>query len=69
VLGDRVTLRNGVVVQGGSKLEDDSIMLERTLAMPGETINARMAMQGWPADVMVPARIRMPVVSEEKRND
>jgi acetyltransferase-like isoleucine patch superfamily enzyme len=64
VLGDRVTLRSGTVVQGGARLENDSILLERTLAMPGETVNKRMAMQGWPADIMVPARIRMPVTRE-----
>jgi len=58
VLGHNVTLRSGAVVQGGARLQDNSVMLERTLAMPGEIVNSGMAMQGWPADVMVPARIR-----------
>lgn len=38
VLGHNVTLRSGAVVQGGARLQDNSVMLERTLAMPGEIV-------------------------------
>ena len=55
-IGKRVTLRSQSAVQGGAKIEDDAVLLEDTLAMPGETVRVAKAMQGWPADVLVPAR-------------
>ena len=68
-IGKRVTLRSQTAVQGGAKIEDDAVLLEDTLAMPGETVRVAKAMQGWPADVLVPARTAQDKLEEIKEDD
>jgi len=48
-IGDNVTLRNRSRIQMGSKIEKGSMLLEHSLAMTGEIIEAESVWQGAPA--------------------
>lgn len=47
VIGNNTTLRAWARLMAGGTMEDNSVMLEHTLALPGETVDSGMAWQGW----------------------
>jgi len=52
-IGDNVTLRSRTRVQKGSKIENGSMLLEHSLAMTGEVIEASSVWQGAPATPII----------------
>jgi acetyltransferase-like isoleucine patch superfamily enzyme len=51
-LGNHVTLRTGSRIQQGVEMESGSMLLEKSLAMTGEIIEANSVWQGAPASVL-----------------
>ncbi|CAB9519639.1 7a-methyl-1,5-dioxo-octahydro-1H-inden-4-yl [Seminavis robusta] len=51
-LGNHVTLRTGSRIQQGVQMESGSMLLEKSLAMTGEVIEANSVWQGAPASVL-----------------
>ena len=47
MIGKNTTMRTGSRLMAGGVMEPGSVMLEHTLALPGETVDAGMAWQGW----------------------
>ena len=52
VIGERATLRSGSRLMAGATLEADARLLEHTLALVGDTVDAGMIWQGWPVKAM-----------------
>lgn len=50
VVGERSVLRSGSRLLSGARLEADACMLEHTLVMAGDVIEAGSTVQGWPAE-------------------
>ncbi|GAB7358651.1 hypothetical protein MBLNU230_g3880t1 [Neophaeotheca triangularis] len=49
-VGDRSVLRSGSRLLSGAKMEADSCLLEHTLVMAGDVVEAGSTSQGWPAE-------------------
>jgi acetyltransferase-like isoleucine patch superfamily enzyme/acyl carrier protein len=49
-IGDRCVLRSGSRLLSGATMKDDSCLLEHTLIMGGDVVEAKWTMQGWPAE-------------------
>ncbi|KAJ4294227.1 hypothetical protein N0V90_007917 [Kalmusia sp. IMI 367209] len=49
-VGDRSVLRSGSRLLSGAHMEADSCLLEHTLIMAGDIVDARSTAQGWPAE-------------------
>ncbi|USW53594.1 Putative AMP-dependent synthetase/ligase, phosphopantetheine binding ACP domain, ANL [Septoria linicola] len=49
-IGARSVLRSGSRLLSGAKMEDDSCLLEHTLIMAGDVVDAGTTSQGWPAE-------------------
>lgn len=49
-IGDRCVLRTGSRLLSGATMKDDSCLLEHTLIMGGDVVEAKWTMQGWPAE-------------------
>ncbi|KAK5164900.1 uncharacterized protein LTR77_009564 [Saxophila tyrrhenica] len=49
-VGDRSVLRSGSRLLSGARMEEDSCLLEHTLVMAGDVVEAGETMQGWPAE-------------------
>ncbi|QIW94821.1 hypothetical protein AMS68_000339 [Peltaster fructicola] len=49
-VGDRSVLRSGSRLLSGAKMEADSCLLEHTLVMAGDVVDAETAIQGWPGE-------------------
>lgn len=58
-IGDRCVLRSGSRLLSGATMEQDSCLLEHTLIMGGDVVEARRTMQGWPADRFNGQRVKM----------
>ncbi|KAK5653684.1 hypothetical protein OQA88_8714 [Cercophora sp. LCS_1] len=58
-VGDRSVLRTGSRLLSGAKMESDTVLLEHTLVMGGETVEKGTTMQGWPAEVFTGPRIAL----------
>ena len=49
-VGDRSVLRTGSRLLSGARMEADTCLLEHTLIMAGDVVDAGRTCQGWPAD-------------------
>ena len=49
-IGNRCVLRSGSRLLSGAAMRDDSCVLEHTLIMGGDVVEAGWTMQGWPAE-------------------
>ena len=49
-VGDRSVLRTGSRLLSGARMEADACLLEHTLVMAGDVVDAGRTLQGWPAD-------------------
>ncbi|KAK5722153.1 putative NRPS-like protein biosynthetic cluster [Elasticomyces elasticus] len=49
-VGHRSVLRSGSRLLSGAKMEDDTCLLEHTLVMAGDVVEAGCTSQGWPAE-------------------
>lgn len=49
-VGDRSVLRSGSRLLSGARMEADSCLLEHTLVMAGDVVDAKSTSQGWPAE-------------------
>lgn len=49
-VGNRCVLRSGSRLLSGASMKDDSCLLEHTLIMGGDVVEAGWTMQGWPAE-------------------
>ncbi|KAK3709125.1 hypothetical protein LTR37_011104 [Vermiconidia calcicola] len=49
-VGDRSVLRSGSRLLSGAKMEEDTCLLEHTLVMAGDVVDAGSTYQGWPAE-------------------
>ncbi|KAK5112529.1 hypothetical protein LTR85_011221 [Meristemomyces frigidus] len=49
-VGDRSVLRSGSRLLSGARMEADSCLLEHTLVMAGDVVDAGTTSQGWPAE-------------------
>ncbi|KAL4725833.1 putative NRPS-like protein biosynthetic cluster [Fusarium chlamydosporum] len=56
-IGDRCVLRTGSRLLSGARMENDSCLLEHTLIMGGDVVDAKATMQGWPAERFTRKRI------------
>ncbi|KAK6429359.1 hypothetical protein LTR95_014493, partial [Oleoguttula sp. CCFEE 5521] len=65
VVGDRTVLRSGSRLLSGAKMEADSCLLEHTLVMAGDVVEAEATCQGWPAEDFQGSR--MPTMMEQRR--
>ncbi|KAK6384161.1 hypothetical protein LTR65_009829 [Meristemomyces frigidus] len=59
-VGDRSVLRSGSRLLSGARMEADSCLLEHTLIMAGDVVDAGTTSQGWPAEEF--AGNRMPTL-------
>jgi acetyltransferase-like isoleucine patch superfamily enzyme len=57
LVGDRSCLRSGSRLLSGATMGDDSCLLEHTLVMSGDIVDAGTTYQGWPADQFVHERV------------
>ncbi|TID27890.1 putative peroxisomal-coenzyme a synthetase [Venturia nashicola] len=57
VVGDRCVLRTGSRLLSGASMGDDSCLLEHTLVMAGDEVDAGTTLQGWPGDVFCEERV------------
>jgi non-ribosomal peptide synthetase-like protein len=55
-IGRRCTLCDHTRAMSGSRIMDQSMLLEHTVAMPGEIVGAGTVWQGWPAKQVVHSR-------------
>lgn len=46
-IGSHTTMRAYARLMSGGEMCEDSVMLEHTLALPGEVVDHGMAWQGW----------------------
>ncbi|KAI0482944.1 hypothetical protein GGR56DRAFT_663621 [Xylariaceae sp. FL0804] len=63
-VGARSALRTGSRVLSGGACEDDACLLEHTLVMAGDIVDAGATMQGWPAEDFTGSR--MPTLEPRK---
>ena len=49
-VGDRSVLRSGSRLLSGARMENDTCLLEHTLVMAGDVVDAGCTSQGWPAE-------------------
>ncbi|CAK4031821.1 related to coenzyme a synthetase [Lecanosticta acicola] len=49
-VGDRSVLRSGSRLLSGARMEEDACLLEHTLVMSGDVVDAGATFQGWPAE-------------------
>ena len=56
-VGARSVLRSGSRLLSGAKMEEDSCLLEHTLVMAGDVVDAGITSQGWPAEDFTGNRI------------
>jgi hypothetical protein len=57
-IGDRCVLRTGSRLLSGATMKDDSCLLEHTLIMGGDVVEAKWTMQGWPAERFSGERVK-----------
>jgi acetyltransferase-like isoleucine patch superfamily enzyme/acyl carrier protein len=57
-IGDRCVLRTGSRLLSGATMKDDSCLLEHTLIMGGDVVEAKWTMQGWPAERFSGQRVK-----------
>ncbi|KAH7312148.1 hypothetical protein B0I35DRAFT_48884 [Stachybotrys elegans] len=57
-IGDRCVLRSGSRLLSGAVMKEDSCLLEHTLIMGGDVVEARWTMQGWPAEKFTGERVK-----------
>lgn len=56
-VGARSVLRSGSRLLSGARMEEDSCLLEHTLVMAGDVVEAGVTMQGWPAEEFAGSRL------------
>ena len=56
-VGDRSVLRTGSRLLSGARMEADSCLLEHTLIIAGDVVDAGRTCQGWPADEFMGSRM------------
>lgn len=56
-IGDRCVLRTGSRLLSGATMKNDSCLLEHTLIMGGDVVEANWTMQGWPAERYMQPRL------------
>lgn len=56
-IGDRCVLRTGSRLLSGATMKNDSCLLEHTLIMGGDVVEANWTMQGWPAERYMQSRL------------
>ncbi|KAK4626435.1 Oxalate--CoA ligase [Fulvia fulva] len=56
-IGSRSVLRSGSRLLSGANMEDDSCLLEHTLVMAGDVVDAGTTNQGWPAEEFTGSRM------------
>ncbi|KAF7188075.1 Oxalate--CoA ligase [Pseudocercospora fuligena] len=56
-VGSRSVLRSGSRLLSGAKMEEDTCLLEHTLVMAGDVVDAGSTSQGWPAEDFTANRI------------
>ncbi|EME46283.1 acyl CoA synthetase-like protein [Dothistroma septosporum NZE10] len=56
-IGSRSVLRSGSRLLSGARMEDDSCLLEHTLVMAGDVVDAGTTSQGWPAEEFTASRM------------
>ena len=57
VVGDRSVLRSGSRLLSGAVMGKDAVLLEHTLVMAGDVVDAGSACQGWPAEEFTGSRM------------
>jgi len=55
-VGDRSVLRSGSRLLSGARMEADTCLLEHTLVMAGDVVDAECTSQGWPAEEFTGSR-------------
>ena len=63
-VGDRSVLRTGSRLLSGARMEADSCLLEHTLVMAGDVVDAGSTSQGWPAEEFTGNRMPTLVVGQ-----
>lgn len=58
-IGQRCVMRSGSRLLSGATMKDDSALLEHTLIMGGDVVEAGWTMQGWPADRFQGRRVNL----------
>lgn len=53
VIGNNCVLKSNCRLLSGASMEDGSILLEHTLVLAGESVDADTVWQGWPSDVQM----------------
>ena len=56
-VGDRSVLRTGSRLLAGANMSEDACLLEHTLVMSGDHVDAGVTYQGWPASVFTGKRV------------
>lgn len=56
-IGNRCVLRSGSRLLSGATMKDDACLLEHTLIMGGDVVEAKWTMQGWPAERFTGQRV------------
>lgn len=57
-IGNRCVMRTGSRLLSGATMKDDSCLLEHTLIMGGDVVEAKWTMQGWPAERFSGQRVK-----------
>ncbi|KAI8666877.1 Carrier domain-containing protein [Fusarium sp. Ph1] len=57
-IGDGCVLRTGSRLLSGAQMKKESCLLEHTLVMGGDVVNAKWTMQGWPAERFTQGRVK-----------
>ncbi|CAG9977826.1 unnamed protein product [Clonostachys byssicola] len=64
-IGDRCVLRTGSRLLSGATMKNDSCLLEHTLIMGGDVVEANQTMQGWPAERFKGQRVKCEAIPEQ----
>ena len=56
-VGSRSVLRSGSRLLSGARMEEDTCLLEHTLVMGGDVVDAGSTSQGWPAEEFQGSRL------------
>ncbi|KAI8310161.1 putative peroxisomal-coenzyme A synthetase [Colletotrichum sp. SAR11_59] len=68
-IGDRCVLRTGSRLLSGAMMKNDSCLLEHTLIMGGDVVEAKWTMQGWPAERFSGSRVGVTVNKDDDESD
>lgn len=64
VVGDGCVLKSNSRILAGAHLESNSILLEHTLVMPGDTVESGYVVQGWPVLQAMPLATHLKAIQE-----